>query len=110
MGRMDDRELAKGFAQQLRWYMREKTPNNDLVAIPMMSLMAGASASKRIPRMTFTPDLLQDIAQLLEQAGLCRIVTQQQPAGPPILCLEMTAECREIGDEQIVRRLFPERS
>ena len=107
---MDDRELAKGFAQQLRWSMREKTPKNDVVAIPMVTLLALASASKRIPQITFTPDLLSEVAQLLKKAGLCQIVYQEQGNGPEILCLEMTQECREFTDDQITARLFPERT
>jgi hypothetical protein len=108
---MTIRDLARAFAEQLRSYMREKTPHNNIIAIPMMHLFGWASVSKKIPEgVTFTPKLFEEVAQTLKDAGLCQIVMQQTRQGGVELQIQMTQECREFTDDQITARLFPERS
>jgi len=102
------RELAKLLAEQIRRYMREQTPHNNIIALPVMNLLAWAAAQgKKFATQTTE---IEAAAQLLHDQKICQIVIQGVTNGPPELRLKMTEENRAMTDDQITARLFPERN
>ena len=104
---MDHRTLAKALVEQLRRYTREKTPHNNIVAIPVVDLFAWAGATE--PMSASSADM-EASAQLLHDAKICQIVLQQNRRGGVTLQLTMSPEGHKMTDDQIIGRLFPERS
>jgi hypothetical protein len=100
--------LARLPAQQIRRYMREQTPHNNIIALPVMNLLAWAAAEGT--KFAAQATEVEAAAQLLHDMKICQIVIQQMRNGPPELRLKMTEENRAMTDDQITARLFPERN
>jgi hypothetical protein len=105
---MDTRELAKLLVEQLRWYMREKLPHNNIIAIPVLDLFAWGAQEGTVLQ-GGTADL-ERASRLLHDAKICQQVLQQTRSGQTVLQLQMTEEGRAMTDDEIIGRLFSERS
>jgi len=94
--------IARILVAQLRKYMREKTPHNNIIAIPILDLLAWGAPNGA----SFVAQDLDAAANWLHKAGVCQIVMQQVRTGQVQMQLRMTEQGRAMSDDEIAA-LFP---
>ena len=104
-GDMTTEELARMLVGSLRKYMREKTPKNNIVRVPVLQLAVWSAPDGRTD---ISLETLDSAAWVLHNAGICQRCLQDiRPRGTE-LQLQMTENGRAMSDEAIAEKICQE--